>query len=181
MLNYLWIYTCFFLGIFIEGEFIFLSAVIASSHGYLNIWLVITIAIMATITSDLVYFSLGKKGATKWINRPNWKTKIEAVNTKIDKHKHLFLFSYRFLYGLRIATPLVLGMQNISLSTFLKYSIISTIIWSALFTVLGIAFGELILNYLKHIQKVEYYIIGGLLTVAIIFLLLRFIKRKTII
>ena len=50
MLHYLWIYSCFFLGIFIEGELVFLSAVITASHGYLNIWLVISIAMLATIS-----------------------------------------------------------------------------------------------------------------------------------
>tara|TARA_R110002051_G_scaffold229006_1_gene291066 strand:- start:4411 stop:4956 length:546 start_codon:yes stop_codon:yes gene_type:complete len=181
MLHYLWIYTCFFFGIFIEGELVFLSAVIAASHGYLNIWMVVGIAIIATITSDVVCFNLGKNRAEKLMNTPKWKTKIEAVNTKLEKHRTLFLISYRFLYGLRIATPLVLGTQKIWFITFLKYSIVSTIIWVVLFAILGMAFGELILTYLKNIQKIEYYIIAGFLAVAIIFLIFRFIKRKTVV
>tara|TARA_R110000868_G_scaffold404509_1_gene682767 strand:+ start:5914 stop:6459 length:546 start_codon:yes stop_codon:yes gene_type:complete len=181
MLHYLWIYICFFFGIFIEGELVFLSAVIAASHGYLNIWFVVGIAVIATITSDLVYFNLGKNRAEKLMNKPKWKAKIEAVNQKLKKHRNLFLISYRFLYGLRIATPLVLGTQNITLTTFLRYSIISTIIWVTLFTILGLAFGELILTYLKNIQQIEYYIIGGFLAVAVILLILRFVKRKTVI
>ncbi|WP_179022182.1 DedA family protein [Winogradskyella forsetii] len=181
MLHYLWVYICFFFGIFIEGELVFLSAVIAASHGYLNIWLVIIVAIMATITSDLLYFNLGKNRAEKLMNKPKWKTKIESVNIKLEKHRRLFLVSYRFLYGLRIATPLVLGTQNITQITFIKYSIISTVIWVTLFTILGLSFGELILTYLKHIQNIEYYIIGGLLAIAIFFLIFRFVKSRTVI
>lgn len=181
MLHYIWIYTCFFFGIFIEGELVFLSAVIAASHGYLNIWLVVGIAIIATISSDLVYFNLGKHRAEKLMNMPKWKSKIIAVNTKLEKHRTLLLISYRFLYGLRVGTPLVLGTQNIKQATFLKYSIISTLIWVTLFTLLGLAFGELILAYLKHIQKIEYYIIGGFLAIAIIFLIFRFVKRETVV
>ena len=181
MLHYIWIYISFFFGIFIEGELVYLSAVIAASHGYLNIWLVISIAIVATVSSDLVYFNLGKNRTEKLINKPKWKTKIELVNKKLEKHRTLFLISYRFLYGLRIATPLVLGTQNIKQLTFLKYSIISTLIWATIFTLLGLAFGELIINYLKRFQKIEFYIIGSLLFVAVVFLLFRFLKRKTVV
>lgn len=181
MLHYLWIYTCFFFGIFIEGELVFLSAVIAASHGYLNIWLVICIAIIATISSDLVYFKLGKYRAEKLLNRPKWKAKIEVVHERLEKHRTLFLISYRFLYGLRIATPLVLGTQNIKQLKFLKYSIISTLIWVTLFTLLGLAFGELIINYLKRFQKIEFYIIGSMLLTAVIFMIFRFITKKTVI
>lgn len=158
---------------------VYISAIIAVSHGYLSIYLVITIAIIATICSDLVYFNLGKNRANKLMNNPKWKTKIEAVNDRLTKHRQLFLVSYRFLYGLRIATPLVLGTQNINTLTFLKYSIISTLIWATLFTFLGLAFGELILTYLNHIKQIEFYIIGGLLFSAIVFLVTRFLKRKT--
>ncbi|MAL60180.1 MAG: hypothetical protein CMC14_09040 [Flavobacteriaceae bacterium] len=181
MLHYLWIYVCFFFGIFIEGELVFLSAVIAASHDYLNIWLVIGVAIVATVSSDLIYFNLGKNRTEKLINKPKWKTKIELVNKKLEKHRTLFLISYRFLYGLRIATPLVLGTQNIKQLTFLKYSIISTLIWATLFTLLGLAFGELIINYLMRFQRIEFYIIGSLLLIAVVFLIFRFIKRKTVV
>lgn len=179
MLHYIWIYICFFFGIFLEGELVYISAIIAVSHGYLNIYLVIALAIIATICSDWVYFNLGKNRTEKLMNNPKWKSKIEVVNVKLVKHRQLFLVSYRFLYGLRMATPLVLGAQNIKPLTFLKYSIISTLIWATLFTFLGLAFGELILTYLNHIKQIEFFIIGGLLFSAIIFLVARFLKRKS--
>ena len=75
-------------------------------------------------------------------------------------------------------TPFVLGTQQISLFTFLKYSIISTVIWCLLFVGLGYTFGEVIINNLKHIQKIEYYFIGGLILVAIVFTLLKLIKKN---
>ncbi|WP_339653939.1 DedA family protein [uncultured Salegentibacter sp.] len=181
MLHYVWVYIIFFLGIFIEGELVFLSAVIAASHGHLNLWLVITIAILATITSDVVYFNLGKRRVAIWMQKSKWKFKIEAVNQKLEKNRGLFLISYRFLYGLRIATPLVLGTQKISQLEFLKFSIISTLIWAIVFTSIGWAFGEIILSYLKHIEQIEYYIIGGLLIIATVVLIVHFFRRKTVI
>ena len=178
MLHYIWIYICFFFGIFFEGELVFLSALIAASHGYLNIWLVAAIAIIGTITSDLVYFNLGKNRAKKLMKKPKWKSKIELVHKKLEKHRTIFLIGYRFLYGLRVATPLVLGTQNIKLLTFLKYSSISTLIWAILFTTLGLSFGDFIITNLKHIEKIEHYVIGGLLIVALTFFIAKLIKKS---
>lgn len=180
MEHYLWIYIVFFLGIFIEGELVFLSAIIAASHGHLNLELVIAIAILATITSDLVYFNLGKRRAGIWLQKSKWKSKIAIIEQKLAKHRTAFLITYRFLYGLRIATPLVLGTQEISQLEFLKFSIISTLLWATLFTGLGLTFGELILTYFKDIERIEYYLIGGLLLTGFAILTVHFIKRKTI-
>lgn len=79
---------------------------------------------------------------------------------------------------MRIITPFVLGTQQLPLITFLKYSVISTIIWCLVLVGLGYAFGEIIINNLKHIQKLEYYVIGSLIIIAVIFLLIKLIKKN---
>jgi membrane protein DedA with SNARE-associated domain len=168
----------FFLGIFLEGELVFISAVIAAHQGLMELWLVVLLAILSTVTSDMVYFNLGRKKATKWIRTSKWKNKFEIIQSKFDKHQMQFLLSYRFLYGLRIATPLVLGTSKIPFKKFVAYSIISTLIWAGIITFLGIGFGELILTFLKDIEKAEYYVIGGLLLLALILLLIRWHKGR---
>ena len=62
-MHYIITYILLFFGIFFEGELILLSAVIAAHQGLLNIWVVIFVAVIATITSDVFYFNLGKHKA----------------------------------------------------------------------------------------------------------------------
>lgn len=177
-MHYLITYILFFLGIFFEGELILLTAVIAAHQDILNIWFVISLAILATIASDLFYFYLGKHKAKKWLAKSKFATKYEEVQNRLIKNRTKMLLTYRFLYGLRMITPFVLGSQDVTFIKFLKYSIISTLIWCFLFVVLGYAFGEVIINNLKHIQKIEYYIIGGLIIITIIFALIKFVKKN---
>jgi len=60
-------YIGMFCGIFLEGEMVMISSVIAAHHGYLNFWLVIPIGIIGTYTSDCFYFFLGKKRGREWL------------------------------------------------------------------------------------------------------------------
>ena len=172
------VYIVFFIGIFLEGEFILLSAVIAAHQGILNIWLVIPIAIFATISSDMVYFNLGKHKAEKWLSKSKFASKFEIVNQQLRNHRTKMLLSYRFLYGMRMITPFVLGTQKLEFAKFLKYSIISTVIWCIILVGLGYAFGEFIINSLKHIEKIEYYFIGCLIVFAIVLILINRLKIK---
>ncbi|PQJ81889.1 DedA family protein [Polaribacter glomeratus] len=171
-------YILLFLGIFFEGELILLSAVIAAHQGLLNIWMVILIAIFSTILSDIIYFNVGKYKAKKWLTNSKYAAKYEVVQQKLLKNRTKMLLSYRFLYGMRIITPIVLGSQEISISKFLKYSILSTIIWCFVIVGLGYVFGELIINNLKHIEKIEYYFIGSLIAITVGFLIFKMVKRK---
>ena len=176
-MHYAITYILFFLGIFIEGELILLSAVIAAHQGILNIWIVIILAILATIGSDIFYFMLGKHKAKKWLAKSKFAIKYEEVQKRLINNRAKMLLTYRFLYGMRMITPFVLGTQDITFIKFLKYSIISTLIWCFFFIVLGFSFGEIIINNLKHIQKIEYYIIGSLIIIAIIFILINWLKK----
>lgn len=178
-MQYILTYILFFFGIFLEGEFVLLSAVIAAHQGYLNIWMVIFIAIVGTITSDLFYFNLGKHKTHKILSNSKFSSKYEAVSKKLVKHRTKMLISYRFIYGMRMITPFVLGTQKLSTLIFLKYSIISTFIWCFVFVGLGYPFGELIINNLKYIQKIEFYFIGILLLIALVSLVYSLIKNKS--
>jgi len=46
------IYAGIFAGIFFEGEMVMISSVIAAHHGYLKLWIVITIGLVGTFSSD---------------------------------------------------------------------------------------------------------------------------------
>ena len=177
-MHYLVTYVLFFFGIFLEGELILLSGVIAAHQGLMNIWFVIGLTITATILSDVLYYNLGKHKAEKWLSKSRFAQKYENVKKRLISHRTKMLYTYRFLYGMRIITPFVLGTEQIPIITFLKYSIISTVIWCLVFVGLGYVFGEVIINNLKHIQKIEYYIIGSLIIIAVIFLIIKLIKKN---
>tara|TARA_R110002051_G_scaffold115026_1_gene188015 strand:- start:9203 stop:9748 length:546 start_codon:yes stop_codon:yes gene_type:complete len=177
MIHSFLIYAGLFLGIFLEGELVLLSAVIAAHHGLLNLWLVLVIAVIATLSSDMFYFNLGRKKMSAYLEKSKWSGKLIGLKKKFNEHRIKTLLGYRFLYGFRTITPIFLGTQDITFKSFFKYSIIGTLIWVTVITGLGILFGELIVTYLKDFEKAEYYIIGILLIIVMLSILVRFIKK----
>lgn len=173
-------YLLLFLGIFFEGEFVLLSAVIAAHQGYMNIYWVAGISVVATMLSDLFYFYLGLNKAEKWLERrpEKLRAKIARINEKLAKNRMLLLLTYRFLYGFRMLTPFVLGMQKTKPAQFVGFSLATTLLWATTFISVGWIFGEKVLEELKHFEKLELFVIGGLLLIALLSLLLKRVLKQ---
>lgn len=156
-----------------------ISSVIAAHHGHLNIWLVIVIGIVGTYLSDCFYFFLGRRKGIAWLDKKKkLKKKHEVVDKQLKKYPILIFLSYRFLYGFRSITPLVIGTSTTSTPRFLLLSGLSIVFWAALYSALGYAFGEIIKSQLGHIQHIEKYIIGILVLVALAIFIYKSIKKR---
>jgi membrane protein DedA with SNARE-associated domain len=173
------VYIGIFLGIFFEGEMVMISSVIAAHHGYLNLWIVVIIGVVGTYVSDCFYFFLGRKRGKGWLLRnQKFKNKASIINDKLEKYPILIFIGYRFLYGFRTITPLVIGASNTKTVTFLFYSGLSTTIWAATYCTIGYMFGELIKSRLGHIEHIEKYIIGFLVLCGIVVIAVKRSKKQ---
>jgi membrane protein DedA with SNARE-associated domain len=160
------IYIGLFLGIFVEGEMIMISSIIAAHHGYLNLWLVVIIGVLGTYSSDVFYFMLGRKKGKEWLDH------------KIERYPILIFIIYRFLYGFRTVTPLVIGASGTKTGTFLFYCGLSTAIWAGTYCTIGYMFGALIKSKLGHIEHIEKYIIAGIVFIAIVVIVINALKMR---
>jgi membrane protein DedA with SNARE-associated domain len=173
------VYIGIFLGIFFEGEMVMISSIIAAHHGYLNLWIVITIGVAGTYISDCFYFFLGRKKGKDWLlKNQKLKGKVSIADRKIKKYPILIFITYRFLYGFRTITPAVIGASNAKTATFLFYAGLSTIIWAATYCTIGYIFGELIKSKLSHIEHIEKYIIGFLVLIGIVLIVINRLKKQ---
>jgi len=173
------IYIGIFFGIFLEGEMIMISSIIAAHQGYLNLWLVVAIGITTTYFADCFYFFLGRKQGKDWLSKnQKFKDKAAIVDRRITQYPILIFLTYRFLYGFRTITPLVIGMSNTKTITFLFFSGISTLIWAAAYCTLGYMFGELIKSELSHIEHIEKYIIGFIALSGIVLIVINHLRKQ---
>jgi membrane protein DedA with SNARE-associated domain len=173
------VYIGIFLGLFFEGEMILISAIIAAHHGYLILWLVALLGVVGTYSADCFYFFLGRKRGYVWINKNRKiKRKADIIENKIEKYPVIIFLSYRFLYGFRSITPLVIGASNIKTRTFLMYSALSTTIWASVYCTVGYLFGAVIKSELGHIEHIEKYIIGVLVLTGIFLIVIKQIKKE---
>jgi len=103
-----------------------------------------------------------------------FKHRIDKVNHWLQKYPVLVIITYRFLYGFRTVTPVIIGTSDIRTLTFLIFSFFSTFLWCLIYSSLGYLFGEIIKTQLAHIEHIELYIIGFLFMIGIA---IYFIKR----
>jgi membrane protein DedA with SNARE-associated domain len=161
------IYLFAFLGVFFEGEFAFISAIVAAEHSHLAIPQTILIGFLATLSADCFYFFLGQKKGSSWLDK-NQKISKQVAKAKefIAKKELIILISYRYLYGLRTLIPLVLGTLNTPPKKFLLFSFFGTLIWTAVFATFGIVLNRSIMMLLSDIEHVEKYLIAALVIIA---------------
>jgi membrane protein DedA with SNARE-associated domain len=175
------IYIGIFAGIFFEGEMVMITSVIAAHHGYLNLWIVMTIGLVGTYFADSIYFFLGRRKGKEWLNKSaRFKDKYAVIDSKLDKYPILIFLGYRFMYGFRTIAPLVIGASKTKTSKFLILSAISTVIWGATYGAIGYLFGEVIKTKLSHIENIEKYIMGALLIIGGIIFIISRARKKSI-
>lgn len=173
------IYMGIFCGIFFEGEIVMISSVIAAHHNLLNLWIVMAIGLVGTYCSDLFYFFLGRRKGKEWLNKnARFGNKYAVIDRKLDKYPILIFLVYRFMYGFRTIAPLVIGASNTKTSKFLILSAMSTLIWGITYGAIGYFFGELTKSKLGHIENIEKYVIGILLSLGMIYLIIYHARKR---
>lgn len=126
-----WGYWAVLLGACVEGETIMLIAAWFAAQGSLNIYLITLIAFIGTLIADQGLFFVGRYHGQKIIARyPQWRPKIEKIFALLERYKKLFILSFRFIYGIRNLSPLVIGASNISTSLFVGLNILASAIWA---------------------------------------------------
>ena len=149
-------YAAIATGTFLEGETVLILGGLAAHQGYLSMPGVVASAFAATLIADQSYFYLGRaKGRAPLENRPSWKAQSEKVFTLLHRHQTLVTLCFRFLYGLRILVPFVLGASRISRIRFLVLNIIGTALWVTTYGMLGFLFGHTLDEILGNMKRYE--------------------------
>lgn len=162
-------YPVILFGTFLEGETILVLGGIAAHLGYLQLPWVIFAAFIGTLAGDQLFFFLGRHyGPSLLKHRPAWQKQASRVQRLMDRHHTAIILGFRFLYGLRTITPFVIGMSRIPTSRFLLLNILSALIWSMVFGVLGYAFGYAVEILLGEVKRYELELMASVATVGIV-------------
>lgn len=160
-------YYAVFLGALLEGETILILAGFAAHQGILDLRYVIAIAFVASTLGDQIFFHLGRFYGVAILNRfPVLRARVPAVQQMLAKYHTMLIPAVRFLYGLRIAGPVIIGISGISSTRFALLNMLGAIVWAVTIALAGYYFGallELLLKDIKHIQEV---ILLGILLVG---------------
>lgn len=161
-------YAAVFVGTFAEGESMLLLGGYAAHRGYLELLGVIATAFTAAVAGDQAYFHLGRRyGARLLARRPRLNAKVNAAVQMVERRGTWVVLGMRFMWGLRIALPLAVGMSAMTARRFLALDLVAAAVWSTLIACLGFGATEVLKRWIVDLHHHERWIVGILLLLAL--------------
>jgi len=156
-------YPAVALGTFVEGELVLLMGGFLVFSGHLSFQGVVLAALLGTLVGDQLYFFLGRRyGNGLLARRPRWQRRAERVYDLLDRHYIWVVLGFRFVYGMRIVTPWVLGMSRVPTSHFVLLNLAGGVVWTLAITTAGYFFGATVAWLVGEVRRLEAWILGGM-------------------
>ncbi len=149
-------YPALFVGALLEGETVVIIAGFLAHSGHLHLpWVMLT-AFIGAFTADQFFFQVGKrKGKAYLENNPQWGPRVDKIRRFLVGYQVIAILAYRFVYGMRTITPIVIGASGFSTLRFVGLNFCSTFLWSVFVSTAGYYFGRLFQTFLQDIQHYE--------------------------
>ena len=152
---------------FLEGETVVIIAGILAQQGYMNPNLIAICAFFGSCTSDQLMFLLGKyKGRAVLERFPRLARNAERAEHLVRKYETPLILGFRFVYGVRNVTRIMLGINRVSQIKFLALNIIGAGIWALSFTWGGFFFGKLFQTIIYEASHAALYILLAAAAIA---------------
>jgi len=193
----MWIYAILFLIIFVEtglvvmpllpGDSLLFAAGTfcagvtntAGNVAELNLWIVLSLLIVAAILGDGLNYYFGKTIGLKVLS---WKIKgrqivkqkyIDQTHEFYEKHGPKTIIIARFVPIVRTFAPFVAGIGEMSYAKFIRFNIIGGVAWVVSLTLLGYFFGGL-----AFVQNNFETVIFGIIGLSILPMIIEILRNK---
>lgn len=158
-------YLALFIGCIAEGETFTLLGGVAAHEGLLHYGWVVAVAMAGGILGDTALFFLGRYYGTPILKKfKKHQKQIAKANRLIRRRPVLFVIGVRFMYGLRIIGPVIIGASKLKPHKFMLLNIIGAVLWALIFVSLGYVGGQVITPWLhmldKHIKQIVWVVLA---------------------
>ena len=167
----IWAYAFIFLGLIFEGEVVVITTGVLCSLGALDFTLSLVLMFSGSFVKTFVLYYIGevmnnKYGSSKFFQYI--ERRVLYFMPRFKQKPFWSIFLSKFIMGTNYLVILFSGYNKISLKTFLKAEVISTIIWAPALLSLGFFFSQTAISYSKEIGKFS-MVIFGLVVVFLLF------------
>jgi len=146
-------YLALFIGTLLEGETIVFLAGLAAHHGYLWFPAVVAVAVTGGFISDQLLFFVGRRYGNRVFARfPGIAAKVPRAQALIRRWDVLAILLVRFLYGLRIAAPIVIGASGIAPWRLALFDFIGAVLWAFVVAGLGYFAGQAVQYWIARLD-----------------------------
>ncbi|WP_211454337.1 DedA family protein [Collimonas antrihumi] len=170
-------YLAVAVGTFLEGETILFMAGVAAYRGHLVLPTVMVVGTLASFLGDQLYFYVGRRYGTALLERfPFVQSRAARAKALLDRHHLPLILSIRFLYGLRIAGPIAIGMSGVPWFRFLVLNLMGAVVWAIVIAGAGYGFGQALAYLLGGFDADEAWLLAAILLSGLLWWL--FARRR---
>lgn len=162
-------YLAVFIGTCLEGEGVLVLAGFFAHRGYLDLRLVLLLALAGSFVGDQACYMIGRMKGWALIDRhPKWQPRAKWILAQVRTHERWLLLAYRFVPGVRLLTPIVLGLTGYPQRRFAVYNLIGAAVWTVLIGSLGYFAGHAATRVYEEVKDHELEVIGVLLALGFV-------------
>ena len=115
----------------IEGEVVYVTAVVAASLGRLDLIGVLVSGALGGWIGDQFWFYAARGHLSSWLNKfAKIKQRSHVIQSRMQRHATKFILAVRFLPGIRIAVTLACAYSGVSAIQSSGLSFISAVAWA---------------------------------------------------
>jgi membrane-associated protein len=187
-----WVYAALFLIIFAEtglvvtpflpGDSLLFAAGALAATGAFNIWVLIPLLMIAAILGDAVNYAVGDAvgprvftsvDRTSFWHRALNRDHLAKAHAFFEKYGGKAIILGRFVPIVRTFVPFVAGAGTMTYSTFALYNVTGGVIWVAICTLAGYAFGNV------PIVRDNFTLVAlGIVFVSLLPILVEFLRHR---
>lgn len=162
-----------FIGAGTEGEAVAVTGGLLAHRGVLPLWQVsLCVFGGSLVQGQLLFFAGRRMSRNAWVARLLGSPTCVKLFNALERHPDRLILSFRFLFGLRTLSPLVVGASHIPARTFLVLNMAGALIWAAAFVGLGFVFGAGVEHLFGHLPAHLHYgvaaVAAGFVIVAVV-------------
>lgn len=168
-----------FLGAGIEGETIVVLGGTMVHRGTIGFLPAVAAAAAGSFVADQLFFALGRRFQDhRFVRRIRERAAFQRAIRTFERRPTLFVFAFRFLYGLRTVSPVAIGTTNLPTARFMAINAVSALVWGFTFVSAGYAFGEAIEAAFGHIRSVAHVLVPAAVVAVLVGFGVRWLRRR---
>lgn len=140
--------TGLMLGFFLPGDSLLITGGVFAAKGDMDIVLLVSLMFVASLLGNIAGYFFGQKVGKRLFSRHDsllFKKKyVESAQVFYKKHGGKAIILARFMPIIRTFAPIVAGIADMNLTTFIIYSLIGSLLWAVGLTLIGFYVGQLI-------------------------------------
>jgi membrane protein DedA with SNARE-associated domain len=172
-------YWAVFFGCLLEGETILILGGMAAHQHLLHLWPVIGWASLGGMLGDQLLFWSGRYFGGRLLPRlKRQQAAIDRVTGLIARYPSTSVLAVRFLYGMRIVGPMVIGASGLSPLRFTLLNAVGAVVWATVFASAGYWAGEALHSMLGNLKPYRLPIALGVVVLAVVIALVRHWRKK---